>query len=452
MALTGIAIFKMLPKTNCGECGVPTCMAFAMKLAQGQADLDSCPYVSEEARSALEEASAPPIRPVVIGTGDGSLKIGAETVLFRHEKTFVNPAAIAVLITDEMSDTEVDQRLERLNKLQYERVGIILKADLAALKSTSGDAGRFARLVQRAKEKTKAGFILMAEEPPVLQEGLKSCADRKPLLYAATAETVGQVAALAKEAKCAVAARASGIQELIGVTTKLTEAGLKDIVIDTGARSIRGAFEDQIILRRAAIEQKFRPLGFPTIAFPCEMTDNPMKEALISSMFIAKYGSIVVLSDLDGSLLFPLLVQRLNLYTDPQRPMATTQGIYEIGGPKEDSPLLVTSNFSLTYFIVSGEIETSRIPAWLLVMDTEGLSVLTAWAAGKFVGDAIGIFIKKSGIGDKIKHRKVIIPGYAASISGDLEEELGSDWQVQIGPREAAHIPAFLKMWTPNGG
>lgn len=452
MALTGIAIFKMLPRTNCGECGVPTCMAFAMKLAQGQADLDSCPYVSEEARAALEEASAPPIRPVTIGTGDGSLKIGAETVLFRHEKTFVNPAAIAVLITDEMSDAEVDQRLERLNKLQYERVGIILKADLVALKSTSGDAGRFARLVQRAREKTRAGFILMADNPDVLKEGLKSCADRKPLLYPATAQTADKVAALAKEARCAVAARASGIQELIGVTTRLTEAGLKDIVIDAGARSIRGAFEDQIILRRAAIEQKFRPLGFPTITFPCEMTDNPMKEALISSMFIAKYGSIVVLSDLDGSLLFPLLVQRLNIYTDPQRPMATSPGIYEIGGPAETSPVLVTSNFSLTYFIVSGEIETSRVPAWLMVMDTEGLSVLTAWAAGKFVGDAIGIFIKKSGIADKIKHRKVIIPGYAASISGDLEEELGSDWQVQIGPREAAHIPALLKMWSPNGG
>jgi len=281
---------------------------------------------------------------------------------------------------------------------------------------------------------------------------LKLCADRKPLLYAATSETADKFAALAKEAKCAVAARADGIQDLVGVTTRLTEAGIKDIVLDTGARSVRGSLEDQIILRRAAIEQKFRPLGFPTITFPCEMTDNPMKEALISSMFIAKYGSILVMSDLDGALLFPLLVQRLNIYTDPQRPMATTQGIYEVGGPKEDSPVLVTSNFSLTYFIVSGEIEGSRIPAWLLVMDTEGLSVLTAWAAGKFVGDAIGIFVKKSGIVDKIKHRKIIIPGYAASISGDLEEELGSDWQVQIGPREAAHIPAFLKMWTPNGG
>ncbi|MBW2145586.1 MAG: acetyl-CoA decarbonylase/synthase complex subunit gamma [Deltaproteobacteria bacterium] len=452
MALTGIAIFKMLPKTNCAECGVPTCMAFAMKLAQGQAELDSCPYVSDEARAALEEASAPPIRPLTIGTGEGSLKIGGETVLFRHEKTFVNPPGIAVLITDEMSDAEVDQRLERLNTLQYVRVGVTLKADLAALKCTSGNADSFAKLVERAKEKTQAGFILMADDPHVLREGLKPCADRKPLLYAASPETAEPVAALAKEAQCPVAARAEGIQDLVGLTTKLTESGLKDIVIDAGSRSVRGAFEDQILLRRAAIEQKHRPLGFPTITFPCEMTDNPMKEALLASMFIAKYGSIIVLSDLDGSLLFPLLVQRLNIYTDPQRPMATSQGIYEIGGPDENSPVLITSNFSLTYFIVSGEIETSRVPAWLLVIDTEGLSVLTAWAAGKFVGDAIGIFVKKSGVVDKIKHRKIIIPGYSAAISGDLEEELGSDWEVQIGPREAAHIPAFLKMWSPNGG
>lgn len=452
MGLSGIEIFKMLPKTNCGECGVPTCLAFAMKLAGGQADLDQCPYVSDEARAALEEASAPPIRPVTIGTGERAVKIGGEIVLFRHEKTFVNPTAIAILITDEMPAEEVEGRLKKLNELQYERVGLILKPDLAALKSASGDPAKFAELVKVSMEKTDAGLILMSENPDVIEAGLKEAKDRRPLIYAATKDTADRFIELAKEYGCPVAVKANGINALADLTPKFIDAGLKEVVIDSGVRATRDAFEDQVVMRRAAIVQKFRPLGFPTITFPCEMTSNPLKEALIASVFVAKYGSIVVLSDFDGATLFPLLVSRLNIFTDPQRPMATTEGIYEIGGPDEKSPVLVTCNFSLTYFIVSGEIESSRVPAWLLVMDTEGLSVMTAWAAGKFVGDAVGMFIKKSGVADKIKHRKVIIPGYAAAISGDLEEELGPDWTVQIGPREAAHLSAFLRMWGPNGG
>ena len=218
------------------------------------------------------------------------------------------------------------------------------------------------------------------------------------------------------------------------------------MVIDSGLRKLRQAFEDQVIIRSAALAKKFRPLGFPTIVFPAEMTDDPMKEAVIASMFVAKYGGIIVLADFYGESLFPLLVERLNIYTDPQRPLATKQGIYEIGKPDENSPVLITSNFSLTYFIVSGEIETSRVPSWLLVKDTEGLSVMTAWAAGKFVADVLAPFVKKSGITDKIKHRKLIIPGYAAAESGGLEEEL-PDWEIQVGPRDGSNIPAYLKTW-----
>ena len=231
--------------------------------------------------------------------------------------------------------------------------------------------------------------------------------------------------------------------------TSLSAAGLKDLVLDSGSRTAREALNDQIIIRRSALLKKFRPLGFPTITFPCEMTSDPMQETLLASLFIAKYGGIVVLSDLEGHSLFPLLLERMNLFTDPQRPMATSEGIYEIGGPNENSPVLLTSNFSLTYFIVSGEIEGSRVPSWLLIKDTEGLSVMTAWAAGKFGADVIAPFVKKCGIADKVKHRKLIVPGYAAVISGELEEEL-PDWKILIGPREAAHIPAFLKMWKPE--
>lgn len=450
MALTGIEIFKKLPKTNCGECGVPTCLAFAMKLAAGQAELSACPYVSEEAKAALEEASAPPIRPVVIGTGDKALKIGGETVMFRHEKRFVNSTGIAVLVTDKMNEAEVDKRLKKLNELKFERVGLILQADLVAVKGESGDPAQFETLVKKVKEKLDGkGMVLMSEDPKVLSAGAKACADRKPLLYAATKANADAMAGLAKEISAPLAVKGNSLDELAELTTKLTAAGLKDLVLDSGARTPKKLLEDQIIMRRAALMKKFRPLGFPTITFPCEMTTDPMKETLLASMLVAKYGGIVVLSDLEGHSLFPLLLERMNIYTDPQRPMATTEGIYEIGGPGENSPVLITSNFSLTYFIVSGEIEGSRIPSWLLVKDTEGLSVMTAWAAGKFGADVIAPFVKKCGIADKVKHRKLIIPGYAAVISGELEEEL-PDWQVLIGPREAGHIPAYIRMWKPE--
>jgi acetyl-CoA decarbonylase/synthase complex subunit gamma len=446
MALTGIQIYKLLPKTNCGECGVPTCLAFAMTLAAGKAELAACPYVSEEAKAELSDASAPPIQVVQIGTGEGQIKIGGETVLFRHEKTFLNPTGIAVLVTDDMSDEEVGGRLERFKTLEYDRVGLTLRADLVAVKSVSGDAGKFEALVGRVKNDTDAGLILMAEDAGVMAAGLNACADCKPLLYAATSENADAMAALAKEKECPLAVKGKDLDEVCELTTKLTEGGVKNLVIDTGARDVRKAFEDQISIRRGALVKKYKPLGFPTITLPCEMTDDFMKETLIASIFVAKYGAIVVLSDLQGHSLFPLLLARMNIYTDPQRPMATSPGIYEIGGPDENSPVLVTCNFSLTYFIVSGEIETSRVPAWLVVVDTEGLSVLTAWAAGKFVGDGVGVALKKCGIMDKVGHKKLIIPGYAAAILGDLEEELG-DWEVLVGPRESAHIPAYLKEW-----
>ncbi len=440
MALTGIQIYKMLPQTNCGDCGVPTCLAFAMKLAAGQAELDACPHVSDEAKEQLGAASAPPVLPVTIG----NFKTGGETVLFRHEKTFVNQTGFAVLVTDKMSDSDVDKRLNNFKDLQYERVGVLLKSDLIAVKSETGDVAAFEKLVNKVKDAVDAGMILMSDKVDVLAAGAKLLTDKKPLLYAATKDNVEEVGNLAKENKCPVAVKGNGFDEVIELTEKLTGMGLKEIVIDSGSRKLRNAFEEQVIIRRAAIKNTFRPLGFPTITFPCEMTDNYMEETLIASTFIAKYGGIIVLSDLEGHALFPLLVQRMNIYTDPQRPMATEEGIYEINNPDVNSPVLITTNFSLTYFIVMGEIEGSRVPTWLLVMDTEGLSVLTAWAAGKFVADAIAPFVKKSGIGDKVESKSLVIPGYSASISGELEEEL-SDWKITIGPREAAHIPAFLK-------
>jgi len=449
MALTGIQIFKWLPKTNCGECGVPTCLAFAMSLAAGKAELTACPYISDEAKAKLEEASAPPIRPVAIGCGKRALKVGGETVLFRHEKRFENPTGIGMLISDTMDAADVDSRLKRFAEFEYERVGLILKPELIALKSESGDAATFTALVNKVKEGSDASLILMSDQPAVIAAALESCAEQKPLIHAATTANYEEMAALALKNCCPLAARAGSLDELAQLTEKLSQLGVKEIVIDSGAGSFRQAFADQVAIRRAALLKKFRPLGFPTIVFTCELTDSPMQEALMAATFVAKYSGIVVLSDFQGESLFPLLVERMNLFTDPQRPLATSQGIYEIGGPGDDSPVLLTCNFSLTYFIVTGETENAKVPGYLLVKDTEGLSVMTAWAAGKFSADIIGPFIKKCGIADKVTHRKLIIPGYVAAESGGLEEEL-PDWEILVGPREAAHIPAYLKTWRPK--
>ena len=446
MALTGIEIFKLLPKTNCGDCGVPTCLAFAMNLAAGRAELSKCPHISEDARVKLAEASAPPIMPVTIGVGDSALKIGGETVMFRHEKRFENPPGIAMFISDKMSAAEVDARLKRVKDLTYERVGLTLRANLVALKSETGDAAKFAALAGKVKTSSDANIILMSEKTDVLAAGLKACADSKPLLYALTKDNADIIGALAKETGCPVVAKAASIAELAALTEKLAAAGIKNIVLDAGSRGVRKALEDQVIIRSAALNKKYRPLGYPTIVFANEMADNPMKEALIAAMFIAKYAGIIVLSDFQGESLFPLLVARLNIYTDPQRPLATKQGLYEINNPNENSPLLVTSNFSLTYFIVAGEIENSKVPCYLYVKDTEGLSVVTSWAAGKFSADTIGVAILKSGITDKIKHRKLIIPGYIAGESDVLKEEMPG-WEIQVGPKDAANLAPFLKAW-----
>ncbi len=444
MALTGIQIFKMLPKTNCKECGHPTCLAFAMALASGKAELASCPYVSDEAKEQLAEASAPPVRPMQIGAGDRSFKIGGETVLFRHEKTFLGPPGIGALVSTDTDEGTLAEKLKVWDTFRFERVGFNLRPELVAIKDANGDSGKFAALAKKVADESNFCLVLMSEDVGVMKAGIDSCADRKPVIYAATKDNVDDMGALAKEKGLPLAIKADDMDGLMELTGKLTGMGLKDLILDSNSRTVRRAFEDQIWLRREAIMKKNRALGFPTITFPCEMADNLDQETVIAAMFIAKYAGIIILSDFIGESLFPLLVERLNIYTDPQRPMTVEQGIYEINGPDENSPVCITTNFSLTYFIVSSEIEASRVPSWLLIMDTEGLSVMTAWAAGKFVGDAVGMFVNKSGIFDKVKHKKLIIPGYAASISGDLEEEV-KDSEVLIGPRDAAQITKFLK-------
>jgi acetyl-CoA decarbonylase/synthase complex subunit gamma len=379
-----------------------------------------------------------------VGAGVRKATTGGETVQYRHEKTFFNPTLLAGAVSSDISAADLEAKLKGWNAFQYERVGFNLRPELAVVNDVNGDAAAFGAVAKQIAETSEFNLVLMTEDLAVMKAGVEAAGFKRPLMYAATEANADDFGALALENDLPLALKAESIDGVTALSDKLTGMGLKDLVIDTGAREVKQALEDQIALRRAALKDGNRAVGFPSITFPCAMADNLDMEALIGAMFVAKYGGIVVFSDLASEVVFPLLLERLNIFTDPQRPMTVEEGIYEIGNPDENSPVMVTTNFALTYFIVSGEIEGSRVPTWLLIKDSEGLSVLTAWAAGKFAGDDVGMFVKKSGIMDKVKHQELVIPGYAAAIVGDIEEELPG-WTITVGPREAAHIPAFLK-------
>lgn len=446
MALSGLQIFKLLAKTNCKECGFPTCMAFAMQLAAGKAELDKCPYVSDDAKAALGEASAPPVRKVTVGAGDLAVTVGEETVMYRHEKRFENMPGIGVMISGDMDDAHVDKLIGQLKEQQFNYVGRTLRPRVAAIKAEDGASLR--ALAAKVDAGCGAALVLISDSSGDLKEAAAPLKDKKPLLYAATESNFDDVAAVAKELDVPFAIKAESLDKLAELGQKALDGDFKDVVLDPSSSSLGDVLMDQTLIRRAAIKKTFRALGFPTIGFPCNMTDDQMLEAVYASVFIAKYTGFVILSDLEPARTLPLLYLSQNIYTDPQKPMQMDQGIYPINEPGPEAPILVTTNFSLTYFTVSSEVEASKVPVWLAIMDVEGQSVLTAWAAGKFVADAIAPFLKKSGIEEKAPHRKVVIPGYVAQISGELEEELGDGWQVQVGVREAADIPKFLKQWS----
>ncbi len=448
MALSGLQIFKLLAKTNCKECGFPTCMAFAMQLAAGKTELDKCPYVSDEAKAALGEASAPAVRKVTVGAGDLAVTVGEETVMYRHEKRFENMPGIGVMITDEMDDAQVDGLLGQLKEQQFNYVGRTLRPRVAAVKAADGAA--LAALAAKVDAGSGAALVLMHDDAGVLQAAAGPLKDKKPLLYAATEANFDAVAGVANELEVPFVIKSDSFDKLAGLGQKALDGGFKEVMLDPASGSLGDVLMDQTLIRRAAIKKTLRALGFPTIGFPCNMTDDKMLEAVYAAVFVAKYAGIVILSDLEPARTLPLLYLGQNIYTDPQKPMQMEQGVYPLNEPGPESPILVTTNFSLTYFTVSSEVEASKVPAWLCIMDVEGQSVLTAWAAGKFVADAIAPFLKKSGIGEKAPHKKVVIPGYVAQISGELEEELGDGWQVQVGVREAADIPKFLRQWSAN--
>ncbi len=447
MGLSGLQIYKLLPKTNCKECGFPTCLAFAMKLAAKQAELSACPYVSDEAKTALEAASAPPIRLVAVGTGENKVEVGNETVLFRHEKTFYHPPGLFVHLKDTLPMEQFESAVDQVRSYSVERVGIELRPDGLAIENASGNAATFAQYVAAARAKTDQPLVLIATDPTAMAGALEKTDGSAPLIYAATADNWSAMAELASKHKAPLALKADGdLSALADLVEQVKGAGIEDIVLDPGVRDKHDSLVALTNLRRLALKSNFRPLGYPTVVFAGEGASSQEEEAMVAAQHIAKYAGIIVLDHFDPATMYPLLTLRLNIYTDPQKPIQVSPGLYEISEPQPDSPLLVTTNFSLTYFSVAGEVEGSGRPSWLLVVDSEGMSVLTGWAAGKFDAEKIAKSVQQYDVPSKISHKKVVIPGLVSTISGELEEELPG-WEILVGPREAIHIPAYLKTW-----
>ncbi len=443
MALTGIQIYKLLPQTNCKECGFPTCLAFAMKLAAKQVELSACPYVTPEAKTQLAESAAPPIRLIALKSNGYEVKAGNEVVLFRHDKTYYNKPGLFVRIYDNQPVDSIKALVAQVDSYAVNYVGMDLTVDGFAVASTSGDPAAFTAAVQAVRAASKRPVILMTRDAAVAGAGLKALQGETPLIYGADAKNWEGFASLAAGSKAALGLVAGSLAEMAELTDKIKAKGVEDLVIDPGGRDLGSGLALGTTIRRLAIKKNFRPLGFPVITFPGDVGD-PGLEAVHAAQSIAKYAGFIVLDHFKPATIYPLLVLRQNIYTDPQKPIQVQPGIYEINAPKPEDPVLVTTNFSITYFSVANEVEGSGLPAWLLVTDAEGMSVLTAWAAGKFDAERIAKAVKGFNVADKVSRKRVVLPGHVAVLSGELEGEL-PDWEIRVGPREAVDLPAFMK-------
>lgn len=442
MALTGLQIFKLLPKTNCGECGVPTCMAFAMKLAAKNAELAACPYASDEAKTTIGAASKPPIRLVKIGPPEREVAIGNETVIFRHERTFVHETALAVAFPDDEPLSELSHRIAEVREYCVDRVGERLRLDLVLVDNFSEEVEPFVALVKTVAGSTGMGVILRSTNPEALEAALKVLEGKRPLIHAATPANAESMAALALKYNAPLVARAATLDELAALATKLASLGVKDIVLDLPGDNPAVVLQHNTVIRKAALKNNFEPLGYPIINFA---TGSDAASVVADACtFMCKYASILVLDRANFEVLLPMVMLRQNLYTDPQKPIQVEPKAYTVSDPDDDSLVLATTNFSLTYFLVSGEVENSGVPAHLVIVESEGLSVLTAWAAGKFSGAKVAEAVKASGLDSRMKRKRLVIPGYVSQISGELEDALPG-WEVLVGPGEAADLGPFLK-------
>ena len=454
MALTGLDIYKLLPKTNCKECGFATCLAFAMALAQKKVSLDKCPRVTAAAREALESASQPPIKLVTVGIGENKIEAGNETVMYRHEQKFHHPTAIGLLVEDTMDEAELSDTISKINALKWTRVGQEIGVNLICIKNSSKYKNKFLHAVQKVDAASTLNLALYSDDIGALTEALKVSKEKRPLIICDKCGSSDEFIKLAKDNNVPLAITVGSPEEAALATEKAKKAGVEEIVINikgkglpAGRQGMSARIQDYTYLRRTALKKNARSLGYPILAFTESV--EPDVELAEGLSYILKYAGIVIVKSINRELIFALLVARQDIYQDPQKPVQVEPRIYEIGKVSKESPVLVTTNFSITYFTVAGEVESSKVPSYIISCDSEGMSVLTAWAAEKFTAEKITDTLKKCGIEDIVHHRKIVIPGYVSVMSGKLEELSG--WKVNVGPREASGIPNYLRNLKVSG-
>jgi acetyl-CoA decarbonylase/synthase complex subunit gamma len=414
-----------------------------MKLAAKQIELSACPYVSEESKALLAESAAPPIRLITLKSDGHEIKVGNEVVLFRHEKTFYNKPGLFVRVRDDETADAIKAKVAAADAYKVAYVGIDRELDGFAVEAVSGDPAKFAAAVGAVRGASKRPLVLISKDAKVMAAGLGALSGEQPLIYGADAGNWEAMADLAKQHGAPLAVIGGSLDELADLTEKVKGKGVEDMVLDPGGSNLAASLALATQIRRLSLKKNFRPLGYPMIAFPCNAAD-PARESVLAAQAIAKYAGFVVLGDFSPEKVYPLLVLRENIYTDPQKPIQVQPGLYEINSPKPESPLLVTTNFSITYFSVANEVEASGLPAWLMVADAEGMSVLTAWAAGKFDAERIAKSVKTFNVEGKVSRKRIVLPGHVAVLSGELEGELPG-WEIKVGPREAVDLPAFMK-------
>jgi len=462
--LSPIDIYRLLPKTNCKECGVDNCMAFATKLVNRDTTLEQCPpLLKPEFKDAYQKVWAllrPPVKEVLVGVGERAVKLGGKLIMYRHELTYVNPTAIAIDVTDEMADDQLSKRVKGTEGFSYGYIGQNLRLDMVAVRSTSGDAKRFGAAVKKVADSTKLPLVLCSFNPEVVEEGLAVVGKNRPLLYAATKDNWKDMADLAKMYNCPlVVAAPNDIAMLKSLTRTLNEYGVTDLVLDPGTFPREGLgdmIDNLTMLRRLACKDEDELVGYPLLGAPISAWvghEGPAEvaawnETVMATMLITRYADILIMHTMEGWSLLPTVILRQNIYTDPRRPVAIEAGLKVFGTPDAKSPLLLTSNFALTYFTVASDIETGKVNCYLLVIDTEGLSVESAVAGRKLTADKIGDVLKALKMEEKVGHKKLIIPGRAARLSGEIEETTG--WQVIIGPVDSSGIPGFVSEKWPQ--
>jgi len=461
--VTTMDVYKLLPQTNCGKCGEAACMAFAAKLLERSAKIQDCTPLFEEEKyreklNSLTSLLAPPVRMVTVGTGDKAVKVGGEEVMYRHELSFFNKTALAVDVHDFMAEEQLLKRVKEIEAFHITRLATTISLDLIAVRSVSNDPDHYREVVEKIAKATGMPLILCSFNPDVLDAALKVVGERRPLLYAATEENWREMGKLALQYNVPLAVLAPrNLSALKSIARGLKEMGLQDLLLDPGA-SMGGGIQETIgnfiLLRRAAIEKEDADLGCPLLSAPAavwlkpegEPTMTAFNEAVLAAALIVKYADLEILHTLETWSLLPLLTLRENIYTDPRRPVAVSPGLRVIGKPDENSPLLVTANFALTYFTVESDLEGMGVSCYLMVIDTEGLGVEVGVAGRQFTAEKIAEMIKTSGVEEKIKHKKLIIPGIAARLKGEIEDATG--WEIMVGPKDSADIKAYLeKYW-----